>query len=242
MWTNIVHNAIDAMGGEGTLTIRTGRDADCVLVEIGDNGPGIPPELQRRIFEPFFTTKDVGKGTGLGLATVYGIVTQSDGDIRVESTPGRGTSFTVYLPRVETPVAPHEPAPVRDGDVTGSETIMLVEDEPDVRALMRDVLGDFGYRVLSAGSSEDALRLAAGTKNPIDLLITDVVMSGMNGIELAARLTVLRPETKVLYMTGYSHEAVAGLGALRGSSLLQKPFTPNDLATRVREVLGAVRA
>ena len=253
---NLIVNASDAMPGGGRLTVevdeieltggvagrRVGAPAGrYVTLRVADTGIGMDEATLAHIFEPFFTTKDVGKGTGLGLATVYGIVTQSDGDIRVESTPGRGTSFTVYLPRVEAPVAPQEPAQVREGDVTGGETIMLVEDEPDVRALMRDVLGDFGYRVLSAGSSEDALRLAAGMKDPIDLLITDVVMSGMNGIELAARLTVLRPETKVLYMTGYSHEAVAGLGALRGSSLLQKPFTPNDLATRVREVLGAVR-
>jgi CheY-like chemotaxis protein len=167
-------------------------------------------------------------------------VTQSNGDIRVDCAPGRGTSFTIYLPRVDAPLAPTAPAPTRERNVAGTETIMLVEDEPDVRALMHDVLGELGYQVLVAGSSEEALRLADGGTDPVDLLITDVVMSGMNGIELAERFTMKRPATKVLYMTGYSHEAVAGLGALRGSALLQKPFRPNDLALRVREVLDAV--
>jgi signal transduction histidine kinase len=253
---NLVVNASDAMPSGGRLTIevdevelglradgwRVGAPAGrYVSLRVSDTGIGMDETTLENIFEPFFTTKDVGKGTGLGLATVYGIVTQSNGDIRVDSAPGRGTSFTVYLPRVDAPLAPTAPAPTRERDVAGTETIMLVEDEPDVRALMRDVLGELGYQVLVAGSSEEALRLADRITDPVDLLITDVVMSGMNGIELAERFTMKRPATKVLYMTGYSHEAVAGLGSLRGSSLLQKPFRPNDLALRVREVLDAVR-
>jgi signal transduction histidine kinase len=252
---NLVVNACDAMPSGGRLTIevdevelglrpdgwRVGAPAGrYVSLRVSDTGIGMDETTLANIFEPFFTTKDVGKGTGLGLATVYGIVTQSNGDIRVDSAPGRGTSFTIYLPRVDAPLAPTAPAPTRERNVAGTETIMLVEDEPDVRALMHDVLGELGYQVLVAGSSEEALRLADGGTDPVDLLITDVVMSGMNGIELAERFTMKRPATKVLYMTGYSHEAVAGLGALRGSALLQKPFRPNDLALRVREVLDAV--
>jgi signal transduction histidine kinase len=252
---NLVVNACDAMPSRGRLTIevdevelglrpdgwRVGAPAGrYVSLRVSDTGIGIDETTLANIFEPFFTTKDVGKGTGLGLATVYGIVTQSNGDIRVDSAPGRGTSFTIYLPRVDAPLAPTAPAPTRQRNVAGTETIMLVEDEPDVRALMHDVLGELGYQVLVAGSSEEALRLADRGTDPVDLLITDVVMSGMNGIELAERFTMKRPATKVLYMTGYSHEAVAGLGALRGSALLQKPFRPNDLALRVREVLDAV--
>jgi signal transduction histidine kinase/ActR/RegA family two-component response regulator len=259
---NLVVNACDAMPSGGRLTIevdevelglrpdgwRVGAPAGrYVSLRASDTGIGMDETTLANIFEPFFTTKDVGKGTGLGLATVYGIVTQSNGDIRVDSAPGRGTSFTIYLPRVDAPLAPTAPAPTRERNVAGTETIMLVEDEPDVRALMHDVLGELGYQVLVAGSSEEALRLAERDTDPVDLLITDVVMSGMNGIELAERFTMKRPATKVLYMTGYSHEAVAGLGALRGSALLQKPFRPNDLALRVREVLdsftwGAPRA
>jgi signal transduction histidine kinase/CheY-like chemotaxis protein len=254
---NLIVNASDAMPGGGRLAVevdevqltgrvdgrRVGAPAGrYVSLRVSDTGIGMDDATLTHIFEPFFTTKDVGKGTGLGLATVYGIVSQSNGDIRVDSAPGRGTSFTVYLPRVEAPLAPAVSPLVGERNVTGTETIILVEDEPDVRALMRDVLGEHGYRVLVAGSSEEALRLADGTTGPIDLLITDVVMSGMNGIALAERLTMTRPETSVLYMTGYSHEAVAGLGTLKGSALLQKPFTPHDLATRVREVLGGVRA
>jgi two-component system cell cycle sensor histidine kinase/response regulator CckA len=253
---NLVVNACDAMPSGGRLTIevdevelglrpdgwRVGAPAGrYVSLRASDTGIGMDETTLANIFEPFFTTKDVGKGTGLGLATVYGIVTQSNGDIRVDSAPGRGTSFTIYLPRVDAPLAPTAPAPTRERNVAGTETIMLVEDEPDVRALMHDVLGELGYQVLVAGSSEEALRLAERDTDPVDLLITDVVMSGMNGIELAERFTMKRPATKVLYMTGYSHEAVAGLGALRGSALLQKPFRPNDLALRVREVLDAVR-
>jgi len=253
---NLVVNASDAMPSGGRLTIevdevelglrpdgwRVGAPAGrYVSLRVSDTGIGMDETTLANVFEPFFTTKDVGKGTGLGLATVYGIVTQSNGDIRVDSAPGRGTSFTIYLPRVDAPLAPTAPAPTRKRDVAGTETIVLVEDEPDVRALMRDVLGELGYQVLVAGSSEEALRLADRSTDPVDLLITDVVMSGMNGIELAERFTMKRPATKVLYMTGYSHEAVGGLGALRGSSLLQKPFRPNDLALRVREVLDAVR-
>ncbi len=250
---NLIVNASDAMPEGGRLTVEV-ADVDLagrpdgrrvgappgryVALRVTDTGVGMDDATLANIFEPFFTTKEVGKGTGLGLATVYGIVTQSAGDIRVDSVPGRGTTFTIYLPRVERPLAAPAPAVAPAHSLTGTETVLLVEDELDVRALLQDVLAEQGYRVLAASSPADALRILADTSHSIDLLITDVVMPGMNGIALAERLVEQRPDTKVLYMTGHSHDVVVGLGALKGSLLLQKPFTPTDLTTRVREALG----
>ena len=205
---------------------------------MADTGIGMDGATLGRIFEPFFTTKDIGRGTGLGLATVYGVVTQSNGDIHVDSTPGRGTTFTVYLPRVEAPVDVPAPAPVAETNVSGTETILLVEDEREVRALVCDVLSRRGYRVLMADGAVDALRLASHTRETIDLLVTDVVMPDMNGLALAERLLADRPRMKVLYMTGYSNEVVLAHGTPRTDSLIEKPFTPRQLSGRVREVLG----
>jgi PAS domain S-box-containing protein len=249
---NLVVNARDAMPAAGRITIEVaGIDLDApmrgrrigaapgryVSLRVADTGIGMEAATLARIFEPFFTTKDVGRGTGLGLATVYGVVTQSNGDIQVESTPGHGTTFTVYLPRVEAPAEAEKPAAAPERHAPGSETILLVEDEREVRALVCDVLSDRGYRVLMADGPVEALRLASGTSEAIDLLVTDVVMPAMNGLALAERLLVDRPSMKVLYMTGYSNEVVLAHGTPQGS-LIEKPFTPRELSGRVREVLS----
>ena len=250
---NLVINARDAMPAGGRVTIDvTPIDLDArtinrrigappgpyVSLRVADTGIGMDGATLARIFEPFFTTKDVGRGTGLGLATVYGVVTQSNGDIHVDSTPGRGTTFTVYLPRVEAPVDMPAPAPVAEPNVSGTETILLVEDEREIRALVHDVLSRRGYRVLVADGAVDALRLAGHMRESIDLLVTDVVMPDMNGLALAERLLTDRPRMKVLYMTGYSNEVVATHGIPRAGALIEKPFTPRQLSGRVREVLG----
>jgi two-component system, cell cycle sensor histidine kinase and response regulator CckA len=246
---NLAVNARDAMPDGGRLTIGT-SDADVVdsddvprgryvVLQVTDKGVGMTPEILARVFEPFFTTKERGKGTGLGLATVYGIVQQSGGHVRVDSTPGSGTTFRIYLPRVEAPVeAPREAAPVTAPEA-GSETVLVAEDEPLVRVLVRKTLAQAGYRVLEAGGGEEALQLAARHDGTIHLLVTDVVMPGMSGRELMRRLADVRPNVKVLYMSGYSDEAVARHGVLdAGTAFMQKPFTPSVLARRVREVLG----
>jgi signal transduction histidine kinase len=246
---NLAVNARDAMPDGGRLTIGT-SNADVVasddlprgryvVLQVTDSGVGMTPEILARVFEPFFTTKERGKGTGLGLATVYGIVQQSDGHVRVDSAPGAGTTFRVYLPRVEAPVeAPREAAPVTAPEA-GSETVLVAEDEPLVRVLVRKTLTQAGYRVLEAGGGEEALQLAARHDGTIHLLVTDVVMPGMSGRELMRRLAEVRPSVKVLYMSGYSDEAVERHGVLDpGTAFMQKPFTPSVLARRVREVLG----
>src|SRR3989475_4374991 len=189
--------------------------------------------IRAPLFEPFFTTKPHGKGTGLGLATVYGIVRQSGGYIGVDSAPGRGATFRIYLPRVEAPLDPTG----RPGRVTapalGSETILLTEDEPLVRTLARKVLELARYRVLVAASGVEALALAGRHEGPIHLLLTDVVMPEMSGRELARRLASLRPDVRVLYMSGYADEAIAQHGVLDpGTAFLQKPFTPDGLARK----------
>jgi CheY-like chemotaxis protein len=251
---NLVVNARDAMPEGGSLTIRTqnvevGAAASrehpgappgrWVAVSVSDTGVGIDPDTQKRIFEPFFTTKEMPQGTGLGLATVYGIVNQSGGHVFVRSEPGRGASFTVYLPRVDAaarrPTAP-EPVKVR----RGSETILLVEDEKAVRDLARRCLEANGYRVVAAASAEEAQEIASRHQGRFDLLLADVVMPGASGPELARRLLNSRPDLQVLFVSGYTDESVASPKVLEpGSSFLQKPFTPDALARRVRELLDA---
>ncbi len=249
---NLAVNARDAMPNGGTITVKTYnavvREGEAVpdhvppgryaVLQLTDTGVGMDAETQARIFEPFFTTKERGKGTGLGLATVYGIVRQTGGYIAVESAPGAGSSFRLYLPEVHGPVAPARgPGPVAT-PVTGTETVLLAEDEPLVRLLARRVLEQAGYKVLVAAGGAEAVEAAEHFAGPIHLLLTDVVMPGMNGRVVAQRVTELRPAIRVLYMTGYADEAVARHGVLDpGTALLPKPFTPAALTRKVREVL-----
>jgi signal transduction histidine kinase len=250
---NLVVNARDAMPQGGQLTIETQRvDLDTeyardhlgvrpgahVLLAVSDTGIGMDAATRARIFEPFFTTKEVGKGTGLGLSTAYGIVKQSEGDIWVYSEPGHGTTFKIYLPRnEEVGEAPVRPRAMGD-QPHGTETVLVVEDEPSVRALVRGVLQATGYTVLEASRGEEALEVMQQHHGPIDLLLTDVVMPGMSGPELAARRGQHHPEAKVLYMSGYTGDVAVRHGVLgQSSAYLQKPITPTTLSRKVREVL-----
>jgi two-component system, cell cycle sensor histidine kinase and response regulator CckA len=251
---NLVVNARDAMPDGGRLTIatesveladRSGSAAPqlapgrYVVLRVTDTGVGMDPETLARAFDPFFTTKPRGKGTGLGLATVYGIVRQSGGDVTIESAPGKGTTFRIYVPLVTDPLDPVGAAvPVAAPVAGGGETVLVAEDEPLVRTLARKVLEQAGYRVLLARSGAEALLLAERHDAPIQLLLSDVVMPEMSGRELMRRLTRVRPDLRVLYMSGYSDEAIARHGMLDpGTAFLQKPFTPGALALKVREVL-----
>jgi len=205
-----------------------------VALAVSDTGRGIEPQVRAHIFEPFFTTKERGRGTGLGLSTVYGIVQQSGGHIWVESEPGEGATFTVYLPRVAAETATEAPggrAP--DAMPCGRETILLAEDEDMIRTMVSEQLQARGYRVLAASDGLEAFRLGVDTREPIHLLLTDVVMPGMSGREVAERLAAAHQEMRVLYMSGYTDDA-----AVRGDGdLLTKPFAPQELARRVREIL-----
>jgi signal transduction histidine kinase len=255
--TNLAVNARDAMIDGGRLTIET-RDVvvgdrpsrlrgglapgHYVLLAVSDTGTGMDEKTIAHIFEPFFTTKEPGKGTGLGLATVYGIVQKRDGTILVASEPGRGTTFEIYLPVVDSPVTDVPRAPERNAR-GGSETVLVVEDEEQVRSLVVAILEQHGYRVLSAASAEDALAALEKSDREqcgIDLLITDVVMPGMSGRELVARLASSRRELKALYVTGYDAETNGHRAAdTNGVPLLAKPFAPAELAEKVREILGS---
>ncbi len=250
---NLAVNARDAMPQGGRITIETANvdlegnysnqrlvvtPGAYAMLAVSDTGIGMSPEIQSRIFEPFFTTKEQGKGTGLGLATVYGIVKQSGGYIWVYSEPGKGTTFKIYLPRVQevAPLAKKVEGNVRA--TAGSETILVVEDNEAVRRFVREILEAKGYTLLEAGGSEEALKLAESHPEPIHLFLTDVVMPRMNGPELAAHLAPLHPEVKVLYMSGYTDNAVVHHGILEsGTHFLQKPFNPETLARSIREVL-----
>jgi CheY-like chemotaxis protein len=195
---------------------------------------------QARIFEPFFTTKERGKGTGLGLATVYGIVKQSNGWIWVYSEPGAGTTFKVYLPRVTESAAPAAPSPTPPASVRGSETILLVEDDEMIRHLVQKVLKANGYTMLVASDGVEAERIAGAYADTIHLLMTDVVLPGPNGREVARRLVGQRPGIKVLYLSGYTDDAIVHHGVLEpGVAFLQKPFPPAVLGRKVREVLDS---
>jgi PAS domain S-box-containing protein len=252
---NLAVNARDAMPKGGRLTIETADvelDQDYVrghvgagmgahvMLAVSDTGAGMDAETQARIFEPFFTTKEKGKGTGLGLATVYGVVKQSGGSIWVYSEPGRGTTFKIYLPRVDGPAEGTKPGPDSLSTPRGSETILLVEDEAGVRELVRRILVAYGYTVLTASRGDEALQVCGCHEGSVHLLMTDVVMPGMSGRALADRLTALYPNVKVLYMSGYTDATIARNGELEdGAMFLQKPFTPGALARKVREVLDA---
>ena len=250
---NLCVNARDAIGGVGHLTIETGNatfdeaycarhaeaiPGDYVLLAVSDDGCGMGPEVVAHLFEPFFTTKAVGEGTGLGLATVYGAVKQNGGFIYADSEPGKGTTFKIYFPRQRVQAvhaAPHKvPAAAK-----GSGTILLVEDEPAILRMTVAILERLGYAVVAAANPAEALQLAREHAGRLDLLLSDVVMPGMNGRDLAMKLIEIRPGIRRLFMSGYTADAIANHGLLEeGVQFIQKPFTPHDLAEKLREVLG----
>lgn len=250
---NLAVNSRDAMPEGGKLTIETSnvelddsyasehvdaRTGRHVMLAISDNGSGMDKQTRSRIFDPFFTTKELGKGTGLGLSTVYGIVKQSGGHIGVYSEPGMGTTFKVYLPRIEGELDGNEPRAPASSYPKATETILLVEDETSVRKLARTILQDGGYTVVDAASGQEALEISRQHNGQIHLLLTDVVMPGTSGREVAQSVVTSRPEMRVLYMSGYTDDAIVHHGILDARTpFIQKPFTPNALLRKVRDLL-----
>ena len=250
---NLVVNARDALPNGGKLCIQTNNvrvDEDSapagagvppgrfVLLEVTDTGTGMDQLTQAHIFEPFFTTKALGKGTGLGLATVYGIVKQSNGHIEVRSRLGHGSSLKIYLPAVEQAKANHEIGKDSANPTFSGETVLVVEDERSLRDLICEALTKFGCTVLSAHDGQEALRIVRQRQTAIDLLLTDVVMPGMNGPTLAKEVRLLCHGTKILYMTGYSGEFLRADMLIPGVSLIQKPFAPADLGRKISKILA----
>jgi two-component system, cell cycle sensor histidine kinase and response regulator CckA len=211
-----------------------------VMLAVGDTGCGMDAEVRSHLFEPFFTTKEVGKGTGLGLSTVYGIVRQAGGHVWVYSEVDKGSVFKIYLPQVDEEIEEAGSAREAGPPARGTETVLLVEDEPQVRALTVRALRGSGYAVLEASDGEEALRVAAGVgSGPLDVLVTDVVMPRMGGEELAERIRALRPGVKVLFISGYTEHGVPMQGGpAAGAAFLQKPFTPTALAREIRQLIG----
>jgi nitrogen-specific signal transduction histidine kinase/CheY-like chemotaxis protein len=251
---NLIVNARDAMPEGGKITIETGnvllsseyavRHAAVagphVTLAVSDTGCGIPADVRTHVFEPFFTTKGAGKGTGLGLATVYGIVKQSGGHVSLYSEVGTGTTFKIYLPRVDTVGVDGQITPAALSAPQGTETVLLVEDEDQVRKIVEAILEDQGYNVLSAANGEEAIQLAAHYYSEIHLVFTDVVMPQMSGRELAERLLRMRPQLKVLYMSGYTDDSIVRHGLLDAKlNFIQKPFDSAAAARKVREVLDS---
>jgi signal transduction histidine kinase len=252
---NLAVNARDAMPQGGTLAIETANvvmdgqsvpdeplaaPGSYVMLAVSDTGVGMDEATKARIFEPFFTTKDPGKGTGLGLATVYGVVKQSAGFVWVYSEPGRGTTFKVYFPRVDATAGPDEHVVAQAESPSGSETVLLVDDSAPVRAVSRRVLEGYGYTVLEAGTGAEALQAAKAYGKRIHLLLTDIVMPGISGRDLAAQLGGMMSGLRVLYMSGYTDDAIVRHGVLEtGIAYMQKPFTGDELARKIREVLDA---
>jgi PAS domain S-box-containing protein len=253
---NLSVNARDAMPNGGKLIIETSNaDLDqayadnhvavtpgpYVVLAVSDTGSGMDAKTRAHIFEPFFTTKEKGKGTGLGLATVYGVIKQSGGNVWVYSELGAGTTFKIYLPRVVAAVDSPQPMRISASQPQGSETILLVEDEDGIRSLVCGILKARGYTVLDTGRPREALEISGKFDRPIHLLLTDVVMPGMSGRDVAEKISAVRPTTKILYMSGYTDNAIAHHGVLKpGVPFLQKPFTPDALALKVREVLDVI--
>jgi len=248
---NLVVNARDAMPDGGTITIETANAeapwavpaGPYVMIAVTDTGTGMTPEVRAQIFEPFFTTKDPGQGTGLGLSTVYGIVKQSGGHIVVDSEPGKGTRFEIYLPPVEDGSAePGDRAAPSVSARAAGETILVVDDESMVREMLCESLREFGYEVLDAGDVREALEIGRRHAGPIHLLLTDVVLPGMGGRELAEQLTASRPDMKIMFMSGYTDDAIVRRGVLAaGVAFLQKPFTLVAMARKVRGTLDDAR-
>jgi PAS domain S-box-containing protein len=250
---NLAVNGRDAMPNGGKLTIETAnmeldefyarshvdvKPGHYVMFSVSDTGVGMTPEVRERIFEPFFTTKEKGKGTGLGLSTSYGIVKQSEGDIWVYSVQGKGTTFKIYLPRVNEPLEEIRKEVLKEELPRGNETILIVEDEEEVRKLAGKILERQGYRILEASQGDDALRISERHGGPIDLILVDVIMPGMSCSELAKHLKSPHPKMKVVYMSGYTDNAIVRHGVLeKGVNYIQKPFTMEGLARKVREVL-----
>jgi two-component system cell cycle sensor histidine kinase/response regulator CckA len=252
---NLAVNARDAMTKGGQLTLETAnvsldaayarthtyvRPGQYVLLAVSDTGHGMDAATQSHIFEPFFTTKEPGKGTGLGLATVFGIVKQSGGHLNVYSEPGRGSTFKVYLPRIDEVATKEEAAMPSPPVPSGTETILLVEDAEALRVMIREILESGGYTVLDASAPDEALATAKAHRSPVHLMLTDVVLPRMSGPDLALSLARLRPETRVLYMSGYTADAIGNHGVLEpGTHFIQKPFTADDLLRKLRSVLDA---
>jgi two-component system cell cycle sensor histidine kinase/response regulator CckA len=254
---NLATNGRDAMADGGVMTIETSnvtfdeadveqrreiRPGSYVRLAVTDTGAGFDPKIKASLFEPFFTTKAKGKGTGLGLATVYGVVKQSDGYIYASNMPGGGATFEVFLPAVEAPEQTHRSFGTTDEvdqlQQAGHETILLVEDEEPLRAMALSVLEECGYTVLQAADGEEALRVSNQHGGVIDILVTDVVMPKLGGRQVAEQLSKTRRELRVLFMTGYTDDAILRQGIFEGGiEVLQKPFSPNDLARRVRMIL-----
>jgi two-component system, cell cycle sensor histidine kinase and response regulator CckA len=254
---NLAVNARDAMPHGGALRIRTQNvvvgdrvartdpeihPGDYATITVADSGTGMSPEVKARIFEPFFTTKPKGEGTGLGLATAYGAVKQSGGHVLVDSEPGRGTTFRIFLPRMLEPATAEATALGTQPIPRGSEAVLVVEDDPAVRALASHILESLGYRVVQAAGGEEALAIARTRLEPIDLLLTDVVMPGLNGREVADRIGPIHPRCRVLYTSGYTDDAIVRHGVLdEGIAFVAKPYTPLGLGLKVREVLDRSR-
>ena len=248
---NLAVNARDAMPEGGRLLLETANakgeevpahlvaaDSDWVRFSVRDTGAGMAPEVKAHVFEPFFTTKPTGRGTGLGLATVYGIVKQNGGHIVVESDPALGTTFEIFLPRCAAEKVPRPAPPAEDGLRPGVGTVLLVEDDPGVRDVAARALRDGGYRVLAASGAGEAMELAARSPGPVDILVTDVVMPGVNGRALAEELVLRRPSMRVLYLSGYADDILGRHGVLEaGVEFLAKPFTPASLIAKVGAVL-----
>jgi len=252
---NLAVNARDAMPNGGRLTIETtdetvreddveeveetagARPGDFIVLSVSDTGTGMSPAVLARIFEPYFTTKEAGKGTGLGLSTVYGIVRQCEGSIRVASEPGVGTTFRVFLPRASGEVTAERDA----GPQTlpgGTESILLIENDPSVRRLGRELLARLGYSVTEASSGRAGIAIGGDDSRHFDLVLCDVMLGDVSGTAVAEALRALRPAVRVLFMSGYADDAIVRTGVLEeGRPFLQKPFTPVQLARKIREVL-----